>query len=295
MRLFFALFFLCVSSFSLHAQQPEIFEPGLLLKDGVFGFTLSPDAQEAFWVESRGGRDTLIIMHSRFVDKKWQSASVATFSGNTAWKDIDPMFSPDGKMILFQSNRPSEGKSNAKNDFDIWAVTKTSTGWSAPVHLGNVINTENSESFASITSSGSIYFMKDNPDGIGTSDIYHSILKNGAYQTPVNLGTPINTTFRESNPFISPDENYLIYFSSDSTGLGSVDLYISFMEKGTWTAPINLGQPINSDVGEFCPFVHSLQKRLYFSRTVTNPDGRRIENVYSIPFDPKKYRAKNKK
>lgn len=293
MRFTIALLFLFTSIHLASAQRPEIFEPGLLLKDGVFGFTLSPDAREAFWVESKGGRDTLIIMQSRFVNNQWQTPVMASFSGNVGvWKDIDPVFSPDGKRILFQSNRPSAKKDNAKNDFDIWAVDKTATGWSTPYHLGDVINTEVSESFASVTKSGHIYFMKDNPDGIGSSDIYKSVNKKGVYQTPVNLGTTVNASFRESNPFISPDEDYLIYFSSDSTGFGSVDLYISFMENGGWSAPKNLGNTINSEEGEFCPFYHVKQKRLYFSRTITHPNGTRTENVYYTPFNPYDYKTK---
>lgn len=296
MRSVFLIVFFA-SSLALRAQQvPEIFGSGLLLKDGVFGFTLSPDGREAFWVESRGGRDTLIIMQSQFLNNKWQPANVAPFSGKSGiWKDIDPVFSPDGKKILFQSNRPSEGKNNAQNDFDIWAVNKMGKGWSAPYRLGNVINTDASESFASISSNGNIYFMKDNPDGHGSSDIYRSEFKNGQYQIPVNVGAPVNTTFRDSNPFISADEDYLIFFSSDSTGFGSVDLYISFMENGRWSAPINLGDQINSVEGEFCPFVHSKQKKLYFARTVTHKNGRRSENIYSVSFDPKNYEAKIKK
>jgi hypothetical protein len=45
------------------------------------------------------------------------------------------------------------------------------------------------------------------------------------------LGLPINTNERESNPFISPNGKYMIYFSTNKNGLGEVDLYISFKKK----------------------------------------------------------------
>ncbi|RYZ68694.1 MAG: hypothetical protein EOP09_09100 [Proteobacteria bacterium] len=136
---------------------------------------------------------------------------------------------------------------------------------------------------------GNIYFMKENEDGKGKSDLYVSEFKNGNYQTPRNIGLPINTTERESNPFISPDEDYLLYFSSDPAGFGDVDLYISFQKKGKWTTPKNLGSPINSHLAEFCPFVHTKEKRLYFSRQEKQGDKMKEDLLY-IDFDIKKYK-----
>src|SRR6478735_5188394 len=125
------LFFILIiaSSLSSFAQQPTVLEPGRISDGGVFGFTLSKDGKEAFWVKSNGGRDTLIIMRSYKQDDVWQKPAPASFSGHVGeWKDIDPIFSPDNNIILFQSNRPVPGKPNRKG-FDIWAVKKTKTGW----------------------------------------------------------------------------------------------------------------------------------------------------------------------
>jgi len=264
-------------------SEPVLFEPNIISDGGVFGFTLSPDGKEAFWVQSKGKRDTLIILTSRLVGGTWQTPKPASFSTNDGkWKDIDPVFSPDGKTILFQSNRPVESMP-ARKGFDIWAVKKTPKGWSEALHLGNIINTDTSESFASMANNGNIYFMKSNENGVGLSDIYVSKFVKGAYQKPENLGFPVNTNFRESNPYISPKEDYLIYFSTDSTGFGDVDLYISYNKNGKWSPPTNLGQPINSAVAEFCPFVHQKQKRLYFARQRKESD-RFVENIYWYPF-----------
>lgn len=272
---------------SSFAQQPQLVQPGIVSTGGVFGYTLSPKGDEAFWVHSNGMRDTLIILYAVKSTSGWSKPMAASFSGNIAWKDIDPMFSPDGNIVLFQSNRPVPNKPERKG-FDIWAIKRTPTGWSKPYHLGNELNTDASESFASITNTGNIYFMKENPDGIGSSDIYVSHFVNGLYQTPENIGTPINTSFRESNPYISPEEDYLIYFSSDTTGHGDVDLFISYNREGSWSIPVSLGSPINSTLGEFCPFYHVKEKKLYFSRTTVKPNGRREENIFSVDFEPMK-------
>lgn len=269
--------------------QPFLFEPDLISNGGVFGLTISPDSKTALWVQSNGRRDTLLIMESHKLQGKWTAPKPASFSTtNAQWKDIDPMFSPDGKLVLFQSTRPVPGKSN-REGFDIWAVRREKKGWGQPYHLGNKINSDASESYASITRSGTIYFMKENEDKLGKSDIYRSERMNGEYQDPVTIGMPVNTSERESNPFISPEEDYLLYFSTDSSGFGEVDLYISFRKDGKWTSPKNLGQPINSALAEFCPFLHKKEKRLYFSRQQKLPD-RMLENLYYIDFDIEKYR-----
>jgi Tol biopolymer transport system component len=289
MKLSFSLTLIFVTLFANAQQTPVLFEPNLISNDGAFGLTISPDSKIALWVLSNGKRDTLKIMESRKENGKWSMPKVASFSSAIGeWKDIDPMFSPNGKMVLFQSNR-NNGRKSDRKDFDIWAVKKTNQGWSDPFRLEGNINTEASESYASITKNGTIYFMKENENNISLSDIYFSTLKNGKYETPINVGLPINTNERESNPFISPNGKYMIYFSTNKNGLGEVDLYISFKKKNNWTTPKNLGNHINTNIAEFCPFVHKKEGRLYFSRQEKKKD-RFIENIYYIDFNISNYK-----
>ncbi|MEW5675812.1 hypothetical protein ABGT15_05825 [Flavobacterium enshiense] len=271
-------FVLLFAPIFLQAQQAKIYEPGIISNDGVFGFTLSPDGNRALWVESNGGRDTLIIKESVKRNGKWQKPVKASFSNQLPYKNIDPIFSPDGKTLLFQSNRPVANHPE-RTKFDLYSISKTENGWSEPINLQD-INTEASESFASITKKGNIYFMKENENGTGKSDIYVAEFKSGKYTPAVNIGTPINTNERESNPYISPKEEYIIYFSTDPKGFGDVDLYISFKIKNQWSIPQNLGKEINSETAEFCPFVHQKENRLYFARQSKKNDKRFIENIY---------------
>lgn len=285
----FSLFMLA-AGFAGAQQTPELFQPGLISNGGVFGFTLSPDSRVALWVQSNGKRDTLKIMESRKTKGKWSAPRVASFSTTSGtWKDIDPVFTPDGKKVLFQSTRNTHRTPDRK-DFDIWAVALTPTGWSEPYALPGEVNSEASESYASMTTDGTVYFMKENDNNIGRSDIYFSELKAGEYQKPQNIGMPVNTAERESNPFIAADGSYIVYFSSDSTGLGEVDLWISFRKNDQWTTPANLGAPINSAIAEFCPFVHAKEKRLYFARQRKTETGRMEENIYSVNFNVNRYR-----
>jgi hypothetical protein len=280
---------LFVTATAFAQANPEMFQPDLISNNKVFGFTLSPDGKEAFWVHSNGGRDTLVIYTSTLVKGKWQQPQPASFSGKPGiWKDIDPVFSPDGKILLYQSTRPVDGKPN-RTGFDIWALKKTKGGWSDPYHLGNKINTDDSESFASITSTGNIYFTKQGSGSFGLADIYVSTSSNNDYSEAVNPGMPLNSTHRDGNPFVSAKEDYIIYLRSDSTSKNA-EMYISFRENGTWKEPVKLSGDINSATNEFCPFYHEKQKKLYFCRTQVLNSGRRIENTFSVDFDPYDYK-----
>ena len=56
------------------------------------------------------------------------------------------------------------------------------------------------------------------------------------------------------DPFISAKGDYLIFRGYDNS-LGAGDLYISYQVDTGWTAPVNLGEPINSKHHEMCPYV----------------------------------------
>lgn len=286
---------LCIAA-ALFAAAPSfaqvadgVFEPGLVSDGGVFGLTLSPDGKHALYVRSGGKREMLHIMETRKVDGKWSAPTVVPFSGEPGWKDIDPVFTPDGKTIVYQSTRAVPGKP-ARTGFDIWSVALTPAGWDQPKHLGNVINTDASESSASVARNGSIYFMKATAADANNSDLWVSRFANGAYGAPENLGAPVNTAqHRESNPYIAPDESYLVYFSSDTGRKFDVDLMISMRARdGSWGKPKKLAAPINSPAAEFTPWVHG--GRMYFTRQFRE-EGRSTmkEDIMSFPFDPASY------
>jgi Tol biopolymer transport system component len=77
----------------------------------------------------------------------------------------------------------------------------------------------------------------------------------------------INTKYLEHDPFIAPDESYLLFTSVDRPGgFGTGDLYISSrMKDGTWTEAKNLGKVFNTNGYDFCPIVSPDGKYFFFS------------------------------
>lgn len=98
-------------------------------------------------------------------------------------------------------------------------------------------------------------------------------------------GAILIDTFRQleartlsANPFLGPAEvrtKYVTPFFYNDTliifaarlpgGFGGLDLYRVALRKGAWTAPQNLGQPINTPYDETTPFLAMDGRTLYFS------------------------------
>ncbi len=115
------------------------------------------------------------------------------------------------------------------------------------------LNSEEWESQPSISSDGNfIIFTSTRKGGYGDKDLYISYRgEGGRYQTPMNLGSAINTSESESSPFIAPDGKTLFFSSDGHDGYGGADLFMSRMDvEGNWSAPKNLGPAINTDANE---------------------------------------------
>ncbi len=70
------------------------------------------------------------------------------------------------------------------------------------------------------------------------------------------LGPQINTPLNEETPFISQDGKVLYYSSYGHYNMGGYDIFYStLLDNGKWSAPLNMGYPINTTDDDlfFCP------------------------------------------
>jgi hypothetical protein len=163
--------------------------------------------------------------------------------------DFYPFFSYDGKRLLFSSRRLLP--SGSPKDIALWVVEHTATGWGIPVPLDSSVS-RGFEYAHSLSVSGNLYFSgRDVVDGKGTWKIYAASFINGIYKAPKPLDSNINDGSYVDGPYISADENFLIFESDRAGGMGSIDLYICFKKSdGKWSAPKNMGPKINSTAAE---------------------------------------------
>ena len=153
---------------------------------------------------------------------------------NSKYQDYHPVFSPDGKWIYFNSNRPAPGDSLSSDKVNIWRVSFREGQLGVPEYLSK-INTDNHESYPSITSDGTLYFNSDRPGGLGSMDIYRAECDVNGFETPV-LVSNLNSADSENDLTISPDEQFMILnrYHFDS---GEISMYVSYREEGEWTTP----------------------------------------------------------
>jgi Tol biopolymer transport system component len=257
------LVFLKTSSQSL--PQAKLFAEGVINTDAdEYGPAFTSDGKTLYFTRRVNRRDSEFIYVSRLESGKWSSPELAPFSGK--YFDKEPFVSQDGQRIFFASLRPVDGvEPKNHRDFNIWFVEKTATGWSEPKHVGPPINSPAYENYPSVAANGTLYFAGEREGGKGGNDLYRARLVNEKYEHVERLDE-LNTPNVDADPYIAPDESYLIFCSNRAGGFGSGDLYISFNRNGKWTEPKNLGAAVNTAEFEYTPLISPDGKWLLFSR-----------------------------
>ena len=246
-------------------MMPELFAPGIISRgysEQQIAFT--PDGRELFlWLGESRPYCTILCMKE--TGKGWIPLQVAPFSGK--YVDMKFSISPDGRRFLFSSNRPHEKSRNPTDNLDIWTMERGSNGWGEPKRLDSAVNTGSHDYYPSMAENGNLYFMSDREGGLGEDDIYYAGFAGGKLTQARNIGPPINTSLNEGDPFIAPDESFILFCSRDrKDGFGNNDLFICYRKNDdTWTRPKNLGKKINTAAEEVCPVVSYDGKYLFFS------------------------------
>ncbi len=75
----------------------------------------------------------------------------------------------------------------------------------------------------------------------------------------------VNSEHDELGPAISPDGQYLFFYSDRPGGQGGYDIWLARWDGYTWTHVTNVGDRVNSGFNEYGPAVSAGGDRLYFS------------------------------
>jgi len=201
----------------------------------------------------------------------------------TGMHEANAVFTKDGKTIYFTRNN-SKNKSKKTNDQKISNLQI----FKAELVEGKWINIEslpfNSSEYSTEHPALSadekvLYFASDMPGTLGSFDIYSVNINKGAFDTPRNLGSTINTDKREQFPFVSNDQK--LYFSSDGhLGYGSLDVFVSEIKGYEYSKPVNVGLPLNSNGDDFSFNIDSNTKEGYFASN--REGGKGSDDIYQI-------------
>lgn len=214
---------------------------------------------------------------------KWTQSTLME-NVNSAANDASIGLSPDGQMLFIYKDDNGDG--------NIWKSDLVGQNWATPTKMEGEINTPKSwEPSATITNDGkTLYFVSDRKGGLGGRDIYRCIkLPDGKWSLPQNLGSTINTEFDEDGPFISFDERTLYFSSNGHKTMGGFDIFSStfFAEDNAWSAPQNVGYPINTTDDDVFFVTTPDETYAYYSSAVEN-GGFGEKDIYLVNFPDKK-------
>src|SRR5690606_15659442 len=164
---------------------------------------------------------------------KLYSATAEEKDGKIKWGDIkelpfnsdnysvgQPAVSKDGTKLYFVSDMPG-----TIGETDIFVVDILEDGnYGQPKNLGETINTTGREMFPYITDRA-LYFATDGYLGLGGLDVFETIITDGVFQKPINLGAPLNSSMDDFAYIVNEETNKGFVCSNRKSGKGDDDIY----------------------------------------------------------------------
>jgi outer membrane protein OmpA-like peptidoglycan-associated protein len=195
--------------------------------------------------------------------------------------DATVALSADGQNLFIYLDDMTRGGGN------IYQCNQKGISWAKPDRLNDNVNTKFHESSASITADGStLYFVSNKEGGVGGHDIYKSTfdIKKQKWSESENLGLTVNTPYSEHGVYIHPDGKTLFFSSEGHKTMGGFDIFKTTWDekKKKWTAPENLGYPINTADDDIDFVLSASGKHAYYSAFKAGGYGEK--DIYKITY-----------
>ena len=187
--------------------------------------TFSRDGKEIYFTRnntegrSNDGVIRLKIYRADGSDESWANPTSLPFN-DSEYSVAHPALSPDGSALYFASNMPG-----GFGGYDLYVSYRVNDRWEPPINLGPSINTEGNEVFPFIHQDSTLYFASDGLAGLGGLDIYMVEQVYGYWQTPVNLGFPVNSGSDDFGIILNDKKTHGYFVSNRDGGLGGDDIY----------------------------------------------------------------------
>ncbi len=245
-------------------QTPINMGPVINSSQVEFSSSITMDGSHFYF--TRGPVENMDIYVSEYRSGQWQPPVNLGSNVNSSYADQDPTVIGDS-MIIFSSNRPSPYNGFP---FHFWFCKKDSLGnWTPAQLVGDPIGSDYGEATPWMTWEGPdtllLFFCSySRPGGQGGWDIWQARKISGIWQTPTNIGRPVNSGGLESSPNV--------WISTFTPGLDSIRMYYvsSFggyyadRIRGVWYPPVRLPDVINNG-GMDRPSITFDNHTLYFT------------------------------
>jgi outer membrane protein OmpA-like peptidoglycan-associated protein/predicted negative regulator of RcsB-dependent stress response len=219
--------------------------------------TLSADGQtliftacetaDGSWGGERQGVGSCDLFYSYKTPNGWTPAQNMGSGINTGSWESQPSFSANGRTLYFV--RGKRTASGIKEQDIYYSYIMDDGRWSNPMKVPGRVNTIFEEESVMIHPDGhTMYFSSNGHSGMGGLDIFMSkLLPNGDWDTPVNLGYPINTHRNENSFQVTAAGDMALFASDREGGFGGLDLYQFNLHPKARPTPVTYVKGVVSD------------------------------------------------
>lgn len=214
--------------------------------------------QDSIIFTRRNGNE--YVFTSKIIDGNYMPAEPLNLGWHNDYWVGAMCFSSDKKTLYFVAIDYPVGYGRG----DIYKSEFIDNQWSEPMNIGKPVNSATMESQPCISANGKeLYFVRDTKNY--KSNIYYSRYIHGEWTSPQAVAT-VNTRFGEMAPFLHPDGRSLFFASEGHNGMGGYDIFVCRrLLNGTWSEPVNLGTPVNTEKNEISFVVSADGKKCYVS------------------------------
>lgn len=202
---------------------------------------------------------------------------------SSKFHESSPVFTKDGNTMYFTRSDMASKKRKEGQNLKIYRAKKENGKWQEPQEL-NINDDAFSTAHPALSPDDKVlYFASDRPGGYGGSDLYAAqILEDLSIGEPVNMGPEINTSGKETFPFVTQKNE--LYFSSDGHfGLGGLDVFYLKLTENGHSKILNVGEPVNSYADDFAFGINPETKKGFISSNRAATVGDFVyDNIYSI-------------
>ena len=250
--------------------------------------SVTPDGKYLFFMSDRGGQKWTgaVVYHfkqpaydgdiwySKKVDFNWTAPQVLNPPVNTSDGEDEPVISPDGHTVYFQSW--------AGNWFDkkiggpYFKAELNGEKWTNVKGLGDSItsffkvlidrDSKVATDGMAVSPNGKMFLVAYGKDYDGNMDIFMSKKnQNGIWGRLRKL--PLNTKLDERSIFIAADGKTIFFASNGYGGYGGLDIFKTTIDdKGNNSEIINIGKPFNTDKDDYGFIITASGDKAYFIR-----------------------------
>lgn len=220
------------------------------------------------------------LFFTRLTSKKNIGSTLFATKQSNTWNKVSatsPFPEKGISPILFANKQDTtvyfsscEHESSHKEGCTLYASKLVNTVWQTPQPLPSKINHTNAitkhPALGYINKKPFLFFSSNRPEGEGMMDIWLiEIKENGTFGNVTNAGKSVNSPEDDISPYFCNPCQTLYFSSTWHPGLGGFDVFKSKLSGNSFTAPHNVGAPINSQFNDTHFSLNTAKTKGYFS------------------------------